>query len=335
MKKITLLLATLLATACGQKLDPAAIRAAMPASSVVRIDAPDPRATAGVSSLQVTPARRLAASEAAAAQQAPLAVTSYVFATAVNGGVFWTLAPIAWLTQVVPPTSCTDTACTWGPGADQAELNRWTLVVTKAGAGYDYVLSGQPKAPAGAPFVPVISGRAFPGVVEHRGHGSFEVDFDAVWAGLAHPDGAVQQDFGTLAVDYDARTAVHLDVSFLDARNGDDPGVDPANPNRANAVYSFDATAAGGDLQLGWHTAAPYSADYLDEQVGLHTRWDAAAGGAGRGDFRYARVGAALEFSQCWDGAPSYAMTFDGSGPSGDAAACAFAQAAPPTITVP
>jgi hypothetical protein len=44
MKKTTLLLASLLATACGPKLDPDAIRAALPDKAAVRISQPDPGA---------------------------------------------------------------------------------------------------------------------------------------------------------------------------------------------------------------------------------------------------------------------------------------------------
>ena len=57
---------------------------------------------------------QLSVAAAPAGGPSPLAVTSYLLATAINGGVFWALAPIAWLTEVVPPTSCTDTPA---PGA--------------------------------------------------------------------------------------------------------------------------------------------------------------------------------------------------------------------------
>ena len=116
------------------------------------------------------------------------------------------------------------------------------LVVTKAGDGYDYTLSGAPRAPAGSAFVPVLSGKAFPGSTRHRGHGTFHVDFDASFAGLAHVSGATQQDFGSIAVDYDATSALVLDVTFLGSRNSDHPGADAAHPNRTNAVYAFRAS---------------------------------------------------------------------------------------------
>lgn len=328
MKKLLALSAALLATACGQKLEPSAIADAMPTSAVVRIDAPSPTSTvAAPVGLQA----RLAVVEPG--QPASLAVVSAAFAAAVNGGVFWALAPISWFTQVVPPTSCTDGACTWGPGAGAEELNAWMLVVTASGDAYDYTLSAAPRSPAGSPFVPVISGRAFPGAVKHRGHGSFTVDFDQVWAGLAHPAGAVQEDFGTMTVSYDARTSLAIDVAFLGSKNQDDPGADPASPNRVNTVYAFDATAAGGDLQLGWRTLPPYSVEAPAKSVSLHTRW--VEGGAGRADARVALPGLAAEVSQCWDGAPTWAMTFSPADQFGSEAACVFATAAPVTLTVP
>jgi hypothetical protein len=276
MRKLSAIAAALLATACGQNMDPAEVRAAMPAAAVLAIDAPNPGGTAAAAA----PVARLAGAPAGAAVvaegKAPLAVTSYLFASAVNGGVFWALAPIHWLTTVVPPTSCTEASCTWGPGSGAADLNTWMLVVTRDGDAYDYVLSGAPRDPAGAPFVPVLTGRAFPGVVEHRGHGSFTVDFDRAWAGLAHPAGEVQQDHGSITADYDARIGLRLDVVFRGGLNRENPGT-PAAPNKVSAAYAFLATATGGDLQLGFHHQAPYYDNgngdaYRDESATLRTR---------------------------------------------------------------
>jgi hypothetical protein len=333
MRKIAVLTAAVLATACGtQKLTAEQVRAAMPASSVLEIKAP----AAGASGAAPTgaPAGPQLSVAAAVAAPSPLAATSYLFAAAVNGGVFWALAPIAWLTTFVPPTSCTDTACTWGPGSNAGELNDWMLVVTRAGDGYDYTLSGKAKSPAGSPFVPVITGRAYPGTVEHRGHGTLHVDFDRAWAGLAHPAGELQKDFGSIAVDYDARTALHLDVTFLEARNGDHPGSDPVNPNRVNVAYAFDASATGGDLQLGFRTLAPYTDGAQEGTSKLHTRWQ--GGGAGVADASFTRPGASVAFSQCWEGGPAFAMTFDGTSSTlTDPSVCVFTPGAPITIAVP
>jgi len=332
MKKLALLVA-LLATACGQtKLTPEQIAGAMPQAAVISIDQPNPGLPSGNGPPGVFLSTEAAAAPAVAtpAGRSPLAVVSYLFARAVNGGVFWTLAPIAFLTEFVPPTGCTATACTWGPGSRPAELNDWMLVVTKAGDAYDYTLSGRPKLPAGSPFVSVLTGRAYPGAVRFHGHGTFSVDFDAAWDGLAHAVIETKNDFGSIAVDYDARQGLTVDVTFLDARNSDDPGTNAANPNRVNAIYAFHRDASGGDLQLGWRTLPPS----VSQTRTLHTRWQ--PGGAGRADFRVTLPAASGEFSQCWAGAPDYLMTFDGTSTTTltDPSVCVF-DAAPITIAVP
>ena len=333
-----LLAAALLVTACGQKkLTAEDVRAAMPNSAALRIDAPAAAAT-GAAPAEESGGPQLSVA-AAAAGPAPLGVSSYLLATAVNGGVFWALAPIAWLTEVVPPTSCTDTACTWGPGSSDSDLNTWMLVVTKAGDGYDYTLSGAPRAPAGSAFVPVLSGKAFPGSTRHRGHGTFHVDFDASFAGLAHVSGATQQDFGSIVVDYDATSALVLDVTFLGSRNSDHPGADAAHPNRTNAVYAFRASDTGGDLKVGWRTLAPFTVEAPRASFSLHTQWQAS--GAGVADARFGAPDLAagstiVTFSECWAGPPTYAMSYDSlSTTLVDKAACAIAPGAPVDIAIP
>ncbi len=331
MKKLAALAATMLVTACGQDLKPEEIRHAMPAASVLTITAPNPNGATGKFAAEGDP---LLAVAPAPGGPSPLAVSSWLFATAVNGGVFWTLAPIAWFTQVVPPTRCDPDACTWGPGSGAADLNVWTLVVARNGDAFDYSLSGAPKSTGGTRPVTVIAGRAWAGTLPNRGHGGFEVDFDSAWAGLDHAAGEVQQDFGSLTVTYDARTDLVLLATFLNARNGDDPGVDPASPNRLNAAYAFQASAAGGDLQVGWRTL-PVGA--TEQTAALHTRWLGAgsSAGGGRADAAVTTPGASLAFSECWDGPPGYAMTFDGLHGTGLESACVFPTAAPPTITIP
>jgi hypothetical protein len=327
MHKPVALAAVLLLTACGQKLKPEEIRHAMPVANVLEITAPNPSGAAGRLAGQGGPMLAVAPAPGA---RSPLAVSSWLFAVAVNGGVFWTLAPITWFTQAVPPTSCDTDSCTWGPGSGAADLNVWKLVVTRAGDAYDYTLSGAPRSTGGTHFVPVISGKAWPGALPNRGHGSFHVDFDAVWAGLDHAVGEVQQDFGTIAVTYDARTNVVLDVTFLDARNGDDPGLDPASPNRLNAVYAFTTSLTGGDLQVGWRTLP---AGVTERKASLHTRW--LAGSGGRAEASFVTTGASVAQTECWDGPPGYLMTFDALGGTGSVAACLITTAEPPTIAIP
>jgi hypothetical protein len=349
MKKTVALSALLLATACGtqQPLTAAKIRAAMPRSAVVSVNAPDPGAPVGAVLLASPGSARGSSAAAGNVVKAPVAVVSYVFATTINAGVVWALLPVTWFVDVVPPTRCDHDSCTWGPGSKASELNDWKLVVTRAGDGYDWALSGKPKSNSGAPFTAVLSGRAYPGALPARGHGSFHADFDGAWAALDHAAGEAQQDFGSLAIDYDARAGVRIDATFLAARNNDDPGAPaaPGYPNRTNAVYAFAADPAGGagDLQLGFRNVA-YDAGHaaaidLDTKT-LHTRWKVAGG---RGDVVVkapAPDNTAVSFSQCWNGAPDYAMTFDGTRAvgdplRGDAGLCAYADALPVTISVP
>jgi hypothetical protein len=327
MKRLVAVAAALLVTACGQKLTPEEIHHAMPSAGVLEITAPNPN---GASARLAADGRPLLAVAPVAGGRSPLAVSSWLFAVAVNGGVFWTLAPIAWFTQVVPPSACDADSCTWGPGSEASDLNAWRLVVTRAGGAYDYTLAAAPKSTGATQFVPVISGRAWPGALPGRGHGDFHVDFDAVWDGLDHAVGEVQQDFGTLAVTYDARTNVALDVTFLGARNGEDPGADPANPNRLNAAYDFAANLAGGELQVGWRTLP---AGATEQTAALRTRWLAAGGG--RAEASFVTTGGSVAQTECWDGPPDHLMTFDALGGLGSDAACVFTTAAPPTIAIP
>jgi hypothetical protein len=203
-------------------------------------------------------------------------------------------------------------------------------VVTRAGEAYDYTLSGAPGSTGATKFVPVISGRAWPGALPARGHGDFHVDFDAAWAGLDHAASEVQQDFGTLAVTYDARTNVALDVTFLGARNGEDQGTDPANPNRLNAAYAFATNLTGGELQVGWRTLP---AGATGTTAALRTRWRVSGGG--RAEASFATTGGSAAQTECWDGPPDYLMTFDALNGLGSDAACVFTTAAPPTIAIP
>jgi hypothetical protein len=266
----------------------------------------------------------------AVAGPSPLAIASYRLATAINGGVFWTLAPIAWFTQTVPPTKCDPDACTWGPGSGAAELNDWKLVVARKGDAFEYSLFGAPKSTGGTAFVTVLHGKAWPGAQPNRGTGGFEVDFDSAWTGLAHPAGEVRQDFGSLTVSYDLRAELLLLATFYNARNANEPGLDLANPNRVNAAYAFGASAAGGDLQVGWRTLP---AGVTEQTVALQTRWQTGSGG--RADLLATTGTVTASTSECWGGPPLWTMTYDSANTFGLESSCVFPTAAPPTITVP
>ena len=115
MKMIAALSALLLTTACAtQELTAAEIGAAMPRSEVVRVGAPDPGGPATLASVGQAGASAVAAGNVV---KAPTAVISHVFASTINAGVFWALAPVAWFVDMVPPTRCDQDSCTWGPGS--------------------------------------------------------------------------------------------------------------------------------------------------------------------------------------------------------------------------
>ncbi len=317
MKKIaSLIAAAAVLGACGQQKTPEQrIREALPAADSVLITQADPGSTAHLATTADGPT---------ADGKAGLGVVSYLFALGVNGGVYVTLLRLE-LVTLLPPTSCQGDSCTWGPAPDAEGLNEWKLAVTKrSDGGYDYALSAAPVASGGTAFVDVIAGVAYAGADRWHGTGDLAVDFDRVAAGVAHPAGWTQTDFGTLSVHYDNRTTHVVDATFLDARNADHPGTDPANPNRINSADAFTSSGGAGDLQVAFHTLPPYSADNLDEQASLRTRW--VEGGAGRADFQYANASGTFHESQCWAGqAQGFAMRYDdlATSPYGAETACA------------
>jgi hypothetical protein len=317
----------LLVTACGeQDLSAGQIRKAMPLAASLHIAAPDPT---GATGLLAARGPEALAAPVAVAGPSPLAVASYKLATAINGGVIWTLAPIARFTQTVPPTRCDPDACTWGPGGGAADLNVWKLVVAKKGDAFHFTLFGAPRSTGGTAFVGVISGKAWPGAEPNRGYGGFEIDFDSAWAGLDHPASEVRQDFGRLAIIYDVSADLLMLANFYNARNTDDPG-DPANPNRVDAAYSVLASAAGGDLQVAWR---PLPTGITDKTLALRTRW--LTGSGGRADLVATSQGTSGAYSECWAGPPSWSMTWDGLHGSGNEGDCIFPTASPATITFP
>lgn len=321
MKKLTTLLAAaLLAAACGKATDPTdQYRKALPTSDTLAIST----ARAGASA-----PTGLVSNAVTADGKSDLAVVSYVFATSVNGGVANMLRLIHAITWW-PATSCDDNSCTWGPGASATDLNVFKLVVTKSGENYDYVLSAAPKSTGGTQFLPIVVGFAHKGALDHRGDGHFSVKFENS-AQLDQPVGQARKDWGTLDVRYDTNGALKNEVMFWNVRDNDNAGADPANPNRLNVYFNFDASNANGDLLVAWQTQyAP------TKELGLFTRW--TADGKGRADLYYKDPATTHGESECWAGAPGYLQTYDNfnlatftvipDSPTNDPASCAFATA--------
>jgi hypothetical protein len=311
MKKVaSLLAAAALLAACGDQIDPNDVRQVLPRSDAVQIATPDAAAGGALT----------AEEDAAARYGSEYARTSYWMALTVNAGVGWTLNLIQFITLF--PATCTDEACTWGPWHD--DDNYWKLVVTRSGDGYAYELLGQKGSAPESAFVPFVSGVAFPGRDRQHGHGTFAVDFEAE-AALDHGALWEQKDFGTLDVAYDNRDALSIDATFLGARSEEDGRL-------MNAVYAFDATGAGGVLQVAFRTL-----EGADQSVSLRTRWDGT--GAGRGDARFHATDGSwdvvYEASECWSGAPSFALVFDTDPAFGEESSCAYAPALYSDLTVP
>jgi hypothetical protein len=321
MRKLATLCAALLLAACGQqKLSAAAIRDAMPSSQEVQVGAPN-AGQSGAMLLASDAQAKLAG--AAIVPHSSYAITSYLFATSINLSVAWTLLRLEAVT-IWPPTSCTEHACTWGPGSDAGDVNEWELVVTQANEAYDYSLQGRPKGQPGAAWVPLITGRAYPGASPHRGHGTLSVDFDRAWAGLApgvNLDGSprVQKDFGAVEITYDARSELAVQASFVKAKDADRFATDPTA--RVDVFYDFLASSDGGSLHLAVRTLPLGD---TSEAVSLHTRW--AAAGNGRGDVEYVGPKAPagpFHASECWAGeAAGFVLTYDTDPAYGTEAAC-------------
>ena len=313
MTKIaSLLAAAALLAACGNPIDPKEVRDVLPKADAIQIATPDATTPAGALTV---------GQDGAPAYGSEYAHKSYWMAVTVNVGVWWTLKLVETITLF--PATCSDDACTWGPWHDQN--NYWKLVVSRSGDGYEYELLGQKGSEPQGPFVPVVSGIAFPGQDRQHGHGSFTVDFDAE-AALDHGALWAQDSFGTIDVAYDNRAGLQIDATVLGGRGEDDGRL-------LNAVYAFDATGGnGGELQVALRTL-----EGVPQNLSLRTRWNAE--GAGRGDAQYFSTDGSwtleYEASECWSGAPTFALAYDSDPAFGEESSCAYAPAFYSDVAVP
>lgn len=326
LKPVALILAALAASAlaCGptQGLADRA-REAIPTKDTVAIGKPEGSAGA----LRLPPGGETAAQVGESSQWA---LHTAVLATQINGSVVWILSLVEGITKL-PPTSCTETSCVWGPGSGALDPVSWKLVVTHDAAQdtYAWALSGERKAEAGTGFVAIVEGAAKPSALPHRGAGSFTVDFDA-----GRTLNSLSQDLGKLSVEYSNATPgqAKVDALFLGVKDNDHAG------QKLNAAYSFaEAGGAGGDLDVAWHNTTS------NNRLSLHSRWKGT--GAGRADLSLSIAGGTGAYqasaSECWRAADfkvSYFHTDDPAhlGPDGGVETdCAFSPAAPGTRTAP
>jgi hypothetical protein len=322
MRRAIALTITALTAACGgnKPITTEEARGAMPSAAQAQIGAPSLSGQA----LTAAPA---VGDAAVALSTAEYASDTIALALAVNGGVAWTLAIVELVVQF-PPTTCAGDTCTWGPGSNAFEVNDWELTVTKK-EEKDYVwkLAGRPKTDPGAAFITLVSGEAFTTGVRHVGHGTLLIDFDGA-LGLARKTADPPPQVGKISATYDNTNGGKVSAQFLGTREALAPD------QRVNAAYQFSADASGGDLQAATRNLS------TNVQLTLHSRWTGT--GAGRGDASFAFALGTFSRSQCWDGASTlfnevYQVTSpsDPGSDMGSESACAFAPAAPPTITVP
>ena len=286
-------------------------RDALPASDTVAMGAPNSSSTGSASSgAPITQPSQ-------AGDHSPFFDLTVGVATVFNGSAAIFLGIIEKVTEN-EPTSCTATSCTWGPGHGPFDYNDYKLVVSEAGDGYDWTLSGRDiHADASVAFTTLISGHAIPGPQRHHGSGKFAIDFDAA-AMLPGPHDAT----GLLDVTHYTNVGpAELEVIYTGAKDGQHTD----QKNNIAYVYKND-TAGGGDLQFAVHNTTS------GDNFSVHSRWKNS--GTGRADVKGHGGGVDVSLSECWGAAPFSVAYFSSSitlnippfgGPaSGNNSACAY-----------
>jgi hypothetical protein len=296
-KTIAAIALAALAAGCAKtgNITPDEARNALPQAAALQIETPEDTAARAQAALVVGAQAERASTEFNPGfwSTSEYARWTYFTAWTVNGGAWWTLTVLRFVT-IFPPTQCDETTCTWGPWDENStnpltpglKIKSWRLVVTKVDEGhFEYVLSAKNLLEPAAEYLTIVSGVAFP-QDPWRGHGEFTINFENARQ-LPEP----KPDYGVLTIRYNNESALSVDATVLDGRSADDGTL-------MNAAYSFDATAAGGELQVAFETREGNLAS-----VSLRSRWE--AGGAGRGDARvYTTDGTWTltgEASECWD----------------------------------
>lgn len=316
MKRAILLVAALASAACG-KVSPITAdeaRDAVQSAEGVKIAAPGAAAAAVEGQPGVA--------YSVAGDPSAFRLHTRNLAIVFNGATAWALGLVR-LVVAFPPTECKDHSCTWGPWFNPLEPLEWRLTVTKVADGeFDYAFSGHLRATAGAPWVDVMTGTAFPRS-RFRGHGSFVIDGDAL--ALLDPS----KDPGKLSVTWSNEANLSIDatfVGFLDRNN---------NNHKLNARYAFAESATEGDLKFAFRDLTAGSEAHLK----IHSRWVIPTG-QGRADARVTNGVLTFSASECWSPAPAFQVVYWTSNdpaqpPSGDPALCAYPLADVPTFDAP
>lgn len=309
-KTIAVIAVAALAAGCSQKTRITAeeARDALPKAEALQIDTPADAAARTAQQAQALAMGQVAQASSVAefdpgfGSSSEFARSTYYLAWTVNGGAWWTLTLVRFIT-LFPPTQCDESSCTWGPWEDasannpQLKIKRWKLVVTKVEeAHFEYVLSAE-NLLASEGFLPIVSGVAYP-KSPWQGHGEFTISFDNARR-LPEP----KEDYGALKISYDNENALVVNATMTGARSADTHVL-------MNTAYEFRATDAGGELQIAFETREgnPLS-------LSLRSRWEGT--GAGRGDARlyttdgnWTLTGTA---SECWAAPANHfaALTYD------------------------
>jgi hypothetical protein len=310
MRKL-LAVSLLAASACGgaQNFQDQA-RDAMPSSSSVRMGNP------GESQQQTsTGSTGQTQQNLAGASDWYNATAAFVFS--VNFATGWTLGVVEAVTNL-PPTSCSESSCVWGPGSNALDPNVYRLTVSTKDEGktFHWNLDAQAKSKPASSFVTVISGDATPSGIRHRGSGTFTIDQDAA----ATLDGR-STDHGTITIEYSNVGPAHIVARF---KNIDDKS--PKNVGqRGNAYYDFrELVSGGGDMEIAWHNLS------TDERADIHSRW--LANGSGRADVTVLASTGNGSLSNCWaTAAAGFTTVFDSSVQVGTETACSISPAVPGT----
>jgi hypothetical protein len=320
-------LAALATTACDGA---AAFRRAVPQKETVALRVPG-----GDSGGKLTQALTLG-------EQAPLYGQTVAIATSVNGGVLWVFDVIDHI-LALPPTTVDENVAVWGPSEPRGlERISYRFTVERVEEGhFTYHLDARKKGETSEDaFIEVFNGEAFPGD-DDDGTGTLNYHLGSI---LSLDDNSCLT--GEINVAYDASSEPRaLDVHFEQVANlcNDEELKD------ADYLYLENDDKSGQmDFAVRANVHKAEENKPAEEVLSVRSRW--TTGGAGRSDVQVSEgeipadlatyipgtSATTVDVVECWDDA--FALVYADTTPdelephldhpqTGDAAACAFADA--------
>lgn len=287
-----ILLSSVLATACVQQDAPENIARALPTAESVRINLPETATRIDDGSQDGIASTR----NAVLGELAPYYAVTRQVTRDLNRGAGWVLLLVHTIVQT-PPTTVDDNVYTWGPGSSALDPADHRLVVTENDDGsFDWSLDGRSKTIADAEFEALIFGHAVPGLEEHRGQGSFTIDFDA--GERVNP--IDNDEIGLVTVQYnleDPNDEIPALSMIIDSRELDENGAE----RDVHFEYLYDENEEGaGNFEFTIHGDLE-DAGTAQEDAVIRSRW--LATGSGRADLRMQSgdLGdVVVEASECW-----------------------------------